>query len=816
MKPILYESTETNFDPATRSYGLGVLSDSVRCFVVETLNGSFELEMDYPITGIHYSDIQCDRIILAQTKPRQEKAQAFRIYAISKPMNGIVAISARHLSYDLSHYVVQPKFKNDVTVDPVTAENVHDAITALRAMSFPVDQNGDPVCPFTLDSDIPLENTFSITKPASYRSFMGNEENGLAGVYGGEWSFDNYNCFLHNKRGEDNGVKIRYGVNLKDIKQEENIEDMYTAVYPFAIHNNASLTYVYRLNPDDPDDAAIAPDAPLVKAEGTFERQKVLPLDVSSNYAQYAADRISTDIDTSKSSTASGKPTRYQLFNAATVYMNDNDIGKPKINITLSFIDVAEFFGTGIFHDVDLGDTVHVYFEKLGIEKDSRCIKTTYNVLLDRYDKLELGDTASSLASTVASANNSASQASANATQARSEASAARTAASEAVDSARIAGIAAEEAVTQARSATQSAQTASQQAANAQASANSATISANNALSGLATLENVVDTVNWFAQHKTRSTDTTVVPGKTYYIYNEITGTLSVVEPEGTENPDQEGWYELSHVISNYIASHVAETDDGLSVIGLSNGWRILISSGAGNYAPGIFLIDPNGNLAQSSTAQGISFDSGKPFYIGDDNTYISFDGNGHITIGGSVTLGSNKTLSELLSELESSIAAVEYGKGTSPTSHADITSWSTTAPTWEAGKYIWMRTTTNGLRYTYTCIQGAQGAQGDDGEDATVLKIDSSRGVLFKSNNFSTILTVTLFRGPKTITNASQLLAEYGAGAFLQWYWRKYVDDNWSTMLVTDSHISDDGFTLTVTPEDVDEKIVFKCELEV
>ena len=105
---------------------------------------------------------------------------------------------------------------------------------------------------------------------------------------------------------------------------------------------------------------------------------------------------------------------------------------------------------------------------------------------------------------------------------------------------------------------------------------------------------------------------------------------------------------------------------------------------------------------------------------------------------------------------------------------------------------------------------------QGDAGEDATILRIDSSRGVLFKNNYFSTVLTVTIQRGPLTITNASAMHAEYGAGAYLQWYWRKFDDEDWKIMLVTDSHITNDGFTLTVTPNDVDEKIVFKCELEV
>lgn len=110
-----------------------------------------------------------------------------------------------------------------------------------------------------------------------------------------------------------------------------------------------------------------------------------------------------------------------------------------------------------------------------------------------------------------------------------------------------------------------------------------------------------------------------------------------------------------------------------------------------------------------------------------------------------------------------------------------------------------------------YSSIRGAAGAAG---KDATLLRIDSSRGVLFKNNVFNTVLTVTIYEGAEIITDAAAMVSKYGAGAYLQWYWRKFEDEDWSVMLVTDSHITNDGFTLTVTPNDVDEKIVFKCEL--
>ena len=272
------------------------------------------------------------------------------------------------------------------------------------------------------------------------------------------------------------------------------------------------------------------------------------------------------------------------------------------------------------------------------------------------------------------------------------------------------------------------AELAGEAASAAQTQAIRANTYANGALAGLSTLESVVDTVNWFAEHRVASTDTTVDASKSYYIYDLSTGVTSKVDPIGTENPSNEGWYELDETIQNYVASHIAETDDGLYVLSTAAGWRVLVSTGGGNYVPGVFIVDPSGVIKQAMTGNGISFDGNSPFTIGDvenGTAYIFFDGNGHITLGGSgvvinsgVTIGaSNKTLADLLNDAGASIKTIEYGLSSSNISHADVPSWSTTTPQWEAGKYIWMRTTTNGLTYTYTCIQGAQGPQGATGQ---------------------------------------------------------------------------------------------------
>lgn len=106
------------------------------------------------------------------------------------------------------------------------------------------------------------------------------------------------------------------------------------------------------------------------------------------------------------------------------------------------------------------------------------------------------------------------------------------------------------------------------------------------------------------------------------------------------------------------------------------------------------------------------------------------------------------------------------------------------------------------------------KGESGKDGEDATVLRIDSSRGTVFKNNQVSTVLSVVIYKGSKRITDSTEMRKEYGIGAYLEWSWQRMGEDAFGTILSDDSRIGQDGFTFTLSPEDVDTKVVFMCRL--
>ena len=91
---------------------------------------------------------------------------------------------------------------------------------------------------------------------------------------------------------------------------------------------------------------------------------------------------------------------------------------------------------------------------------------------------------------------------------------------------------------------------------------------------------------------------------------------------------------------------------------------------------------------------------------------------------------------------------------------------------------------------------------------------IHSSEGTVFKNSDISTVMTVTVFHGSFVITNQSQLENEFGAGSRLQWSMKRYSDDDFSAIDSTDSRLSDNGFRLTVSPNDVDRYGIFTVEL--
>lgn len=98
--------------------------------------------------------------------------------------------------------------------------------------------------------------------------------------------------------------------------------------------------------------------------------------------------------------------------------------------------------------------------------------------------------------------------------------------------------------------------------------------------------------------------------------------------------------------------------------------------------------------------------------------------------------------------------------------------------------------------------------------EITTLLRIESSRGTVFKNDQVATVLSVVIYHGTKRITDSASMKSTFGSSAYLQWKWQRLDDASFGIISSSDSRFGDDGFTFTLSPEDVDTKITFMCEL--
>lgn len=163
-----------------------------------------------------------------------------------------------------------------------------------------------------------------------------------------------------------------------------------------------------------------------------------------------------------------------------------------------------------------------------------------------------------------------------------------------------------------------------------------------------------------------------------------------------------------------------------------------------------------------------------------------------------------------------SSVTCLDSGMTINFSSTAGVVSYSVNKNRQIASNgYIRVNIEVFGLTDTISKTIGySSSLSGRDGTDAVLLRIDSSRGTVFKNNAVNTILSVIIYKGSERIENSTQLASVFGAGARLEWEWLRLDDATYGTISASDSRISDRGFHLTLSPQDVDVKVTFRCNL--
>lgn len=363
MIPILFAPDEKDFT----TNGLGRLTDCRVFEVTEERNGIYEAYFEYPVDGALYPLLQYGYYVFA-THDESKTPQAFEIYNKETSLDGWAKYRAWHISYQL----------NDVILRPFTANSCSDVMSKIAA-------NAMTGCPFTFTTDKSVSGDFVLDIPKAARAVLGGTSGSILDVYGkGDYEFDMFNVKLLVNRGADRGVSIRYGKNLTKLDQTLAGGNIVNGFVPYWQSTDGEVVALNKVIYGN----AIAYDVPL-QTQTLAVLQTHVPEDI---YAQYANLKIQT-LDLSRE--FENAPTLAELQTKAEQILTGSDGYEIQDNIKVDFValwQTEEYKNFAALERIFLCDTVHIFYEKLGVNAKAKCIKVVYDTLRERYARIELGE----------------------------------------------------------------------------------------------------------------------------------------------------------------------------------------------------------------------------------------------------------------------------------------------------------------------------------------------------------------------------------------------------------------------------------------
>lgn len=365
MIPRIYDNSFTTYE----SNGLGLLVDAISCQVEEESNGDFELTLVYPSDGSFFYALKQDNLIKADASDSL-KGQLFRIDTISKPLDGQVTVYAKHISFDLA----KNSLNEDINERNINCENAGKHML----------QSSDADSRFTIESNIEMLGNYSMDRKTDCLSAIAGTRGSLIDTFGNGPKLlrDNFTISVLNRRGKDDNTLIAYKKNITGFTLEEDYSEIINVIKPYA-------TYT-----EDEVEKTLYIDEIGVKSSRYVEGDIV-----KSQWIDFS-DKFDKD----------EAPTKEKLKNLAEKYFNDNSCDLPKMTYKIEFQPLSqteEYKEDGLYEleHIGMDDSVYIVNGKYGIRDQARVIKTTYNVLAEKYISIELGDPKTTLGSIINKSN---------------------------------------------------------------------------------------------------------------------------------------------------------------------------------------------------------------------------------------------------------------------------------------------------------------------------------------------------------------------------------------------------------------------------
>lgn len=334
----IYPSNTTLFN----NNGLKTLKP-LKALVRKEDNGDYHLDLtDTNENNQYYEGGNIVRV------PTPWGLQAFRL---GQPQRSAtrVTVRAKHVYFDAANYLIDDSY--------VVDKSANDALDHLAAAT-------DRPSPFIFNSDVPAV--------ASYRCVRSSLEEAVATVverWGGHLIRDNFDIGLAFMIGQNRGVTLDYGKNIKDLKVTEDWTKVATKILPVGKDGRKVPEIYLELNPTD----YAIPYSKVVKFEqGNIKQEDFKNEDGTDNVEAYNGALLA------------------DLYAKANAYLLENHV--PRVNYSLS----------AYLKDVsDVGDTIQVSHPQVKIDITTQVIAIEYDSIRENITKVEFGNFRNGLESLV-------------------------------------------------------------------------------------------------------------------------------------------------------------------------------------------------------------------------------------------------------------------------------------------------------------------------------------------------------------------------------------------------------------------------------
>ena len=742
-------------------------------------------------------------------EPSQQRDQPFRIYRVVPELDKIT-VYARHIFYDLLDNMIKSYKPNKARIGSVVVQGISDSCLSEHDFTFysDLDSVADEE---ELEDDA---NTVDFVNINPVDALIG--DSGVVHFYGGELARDWFDVYLIKRVGLDSGVQIREGKNLLGINYDVDDTDVITRIMPTGEDKDGELLYLPETYVDSPH----VDEYP------------------NARWSHLAVEDCKENPKKTKDNPKKTKEQCYTQMRNAAQKEFDNGCDLPKVTLTVDFINCAEteeYRQYGHLQNIYLGDGVRVITKRLGIAVTLRMTEYSFDCLTRKYTKMTLGTVADGLEANTISprqipagsitgskiAINSVGigqlqDGSVGSLQIQDAAIGNTHIQHAAIEQAHIAQAAITyahiaqacvEALTSGSLEAMTAKIQSLEASDIQTDTLAAALAAFTVITaGTATFDAAT------VQHLVaEALNLSFGVGDEVFINNlkvayaqmvsAAIGNLCIRASDGnyyTIDVDADG---------NVSATPATVTEDEIAS-GQTDAGRVILEMDitAENLSTSNLLA----TYALINRIDAARIDVDQLFAR---EAFIAKLRTSEIVAGKSLTIIAGEA-AEAKEKADNAVAQVQVLYASGPSSAvAPAAGWSTVAPAHQEGQYVWQKTVTtfnNGATESSmpTCLSGA------DGEPATTLRIDSSRGTVFKNNAVSTVLSAVIYRGGVRITDMNALRSTFGSGAYLQWSWQRLDEERFGVISASDSRLINDGFSFVLSADDVDTKVTFMCEL--